>query len=111
MYLQCPVIAANSGGPLETIADGVTGYLCDAAPDKFCDAMSRFVTDENLHKKLGSAGKQRVLEKFSFLQFTQQLCGIVEDLAQDKSHNISPLWILTIISIIFIVFVTIFTWY
>lgn len=27
MWLGCVVIACNSGGPLESIADGVTGYL------------------------------------------------------------------------------------
>lgn len=111
MYLQCPVIATNSGGPLETIADGETGFLCDPAPDVFCEAMSKFLTDENLHKKLGEAGKKRVTEKFSFEQFTEQLCNIVEDLMQDKSHNISPIWILTIISIVVISFIAIFPWF
>lgn len=28
MYAECPVIAVNSGGPLETIKDDVTGFLC-----------------------------------------------------------------------------------
>ncbi len=28
MYLECPVIAVRSGGPMETVIDGVTGYLC-----------------------------------------------------------------------------------
>lgn len=111
MYLQCPVIAANSGGPLETVADGTTGYLCDPAPDKFSEAMSKFVEDENLHKKLGEAGKQRVIQKFSFKQFTEQLCDIVENLAQNKSHNISPIWILTIISLVFLIIVVYLPWF
>lgn len=111
MYLECPVIAANSGGPLETVADGATGYLCDPAPDRFSEAMSNFVTDDGLRKKLGEAGKQRVIEKFSFKQFTEQLCGIVENLAQDKSHNISPIWILTVISVVFIIIVLCLPWF
>lgn len=111
MYLQSPVIAANSGGPLETVADGATGYLCDPAPDKFSEAMSKFVEDENLHKKLGEAGKQRVIQKFSFKQFTEQLCDIVENLAQNKSHNISPIWILTIISLVFLIIVVYLPWF
>ncbi|XP_022317934.2 alpha-1,3/1,6-mannosyltransferase ALG2-like [Crassostrea virginica] len=111
MYLECPVIAANSGGPLETVADGATGYLCDPVPDRFSEAMSNFVTDDGLRKKLGEAGKQRVIEKFSFKQFTEQLCGIVENLAQDKSHNISPIWILTVISVVFIIIVLCLPWF
>lgn len=111
MYLQCPVIAANSGGPLETVADGTTGYLCDPLPDKFSEAMSKFVKDENLHKKLGEAGKNRVIQKFSFKQFTEQLCDIVESLALDKSHNISPIWILTVVSLVFIIIIAYLPWF
>jgi alpha-1,3/alpha-1,6-mannosyltransferase len=29
MDLGVPVIAVNSGGPKETVASGVTGYLCN----------------------------------------------------------------------------------
>jgi len=30
MALGCPVIAVASGGPLETVLDGETGFLCEA---------------------------------------------------------------------------------
>ena len=32
MAAMRPVIAVNNGGPLETIVDGVTGFLCDPTP-------------------------------------------------------------------------------
>lgn len=34
-----PVIACNSGGPLESIRDGVTGFLVEPNPDAFAAAM------------------------------------------------------------------------
>lgn len=35
-----PVIACNSGGPLESIRDGITGFLVDPEPRAFADAMA-----------------------------------------------------------------------
>lgn len=37
MYCGTPVVAANSGGPLETIRDGETGYTTDPTPEKFAE--------------------------------------------------------------------------
>ena len=77
MYLQCPVIAVNSGGPLETVLDGHTGYLCAPNADSFAEAMVKFVADPKLGAKLGKAGRQRVIEKFSFETFTKEINSIV----------------------------------
>ncbi|KAL3869851.1 hypothetical protein ACJMK2_042480 [Sinanodonta woodiana] len=77
MYMKCPVIAVRSGGPLETIEDGTTGFLCEPEPEKFADAMEKFVKNKKLKDNLGQAGKKRVEEKFSFKAFTKQLDDIV----------------------------------
>ena len=45
MYLRCPVVAVNTGGPLETVADGETGFLCAQKPEDFASAMQKFVQD------------------------------------------------------------------
>ncbi|KAJ8543006.1 hypothetical protein K7X08_005529 [Anisodus acutangulus] len=37
-----PVIACNSGGPVETVKNGVTGFLCDPNPQEFSLAMAKF---------------------------------------------------------------------
>ena len=78
MYMQCPVIAVQSGGPLETVADKETGYLCPPEPHKFAEAMSQFVNEFSLKAQMGKAGKARVLNKFSFDAFTAQLNRIVD---------------------------------
>ncbi|KAK3595262.1 hypothetical protein CHS0354_010870 [Potamilus streckersoni] len=77
MYMKCPVIAVRSGGPLETIDDGRTGFLCEPLPEKFADAMEKFVKKKILKDDLGQAGKKRVEKKFSFKAFTKQLDDIV----------------------------------
>lgn len=39
------VIACNSGGPVESIADGKTGFLCEATPEAFALAMEKVITE------------------------------------------------------------------
>ena len=80
MYMKCPVIAVKSGGPLETVEDKVTGYLCEPNPSSFAEVMLKFVQDENLSEAIGNAGHKRVISKFSFESFTNQLNSVILDL-------------------------------
>jgi alpha-1,3/alpha-1,6-mannosyltransferase len=82
MTAQCPVIAVNSGGPCETVLDGVTGFLRPGSPCDFADAMKSFVGGDGaeLRRQFGKAGKQRVHEHFSFESFAKQLNSIVCEL-------------------------------
>jgi glycogen synthase len=36
-----PVVACSSGGPLESVVDGETGFLCDPTPSAFAAAMHK----------------------------------------------------------------------
>ncbi|XP_028738605.1 alpha-1,3/1,6-mannosyltransferase ALG2 isoform X2 [Peromyscus leucopus] len=73
MYMQCPVIAVNSGGPLETVVHKVTGFLCEPDPVHFSEAMEKFIHKPSLKVMMGLAGKARVAEKFSADVFAEQL--------------------------------------
>lgn len=84
MYMKKPVIAANSGGPMETIAHNVTGYLCDSTPNSFGEAMSRFVLNEHLLDEMGAAGRKRVVALFSFKEFSTKLNDTVYNLLDKK---------------------------
>lgn len=77
MYVRRPVIAVNSGGPLETVEDGVTGFLCNPDAESFAAAMQKFVKDPSLSLTMGDAGKENVVRKFSFDVFAQHLHNIV----------------------------------
>lgn len=77
MYGERPVIAVNSGGPLETVNHGETGFLCNPDAESFATAMEKFVKDDSLSKKLGKAGRTHVMSKFSFNVFAQQLHTLV----------------------------------
>lgn len=81
MYMRKPVIACNSGGPMETIINETTGYLCDQDEDSFAKVMSRFaVGDRKLSESMGEKGRKRVQQNFSFEAFTEKLEFIVNEL-------------------------------
>lgn len=82
MYMRCPVIAVNSGGPLESILHNVTGFLCDPLPTQFAEAMEKIVRDPLLKDAMGAAGRVRVTEKFSLGAFSEQLYQYIRRLTQ-----------------------------
>lgn len=84
MYMRCPVVACNSGGPLETVVDGKTGFLREGRPDQFAEAMEKFVDDPKLGKSLGEAGRKHVEQKFSFTTFTNQLDAVVSEMLKSS---------------------------
>ncbi|XP_003407614.1 alpha-1,3/1,6-mannosyltransferase ALG2 [Loxodonta africana] len=82
MYMQCPVIAVNSGGPLESILHSVTGFLCEPDPVHFSEAMEKFIHKPSLKATMGLAGRARVKEKFSFEAFAERLYQYVTRLPE-----------------------------
>ena len=77
MYCGVPVVAVNNGGPLETVVDGETGFLCTADPSEFADAMESVAMAGDDLQRLGNNGKRRVKKEFSFSAFTAHLDKIV----------------------------------
>jgi glycosyltransferase involved in cell wall biosynthesis len=60
-YAGKPIItAADSGGVLEWVEDGVTGLVTDGTPAGIAEAIDRLVADPELARKLGDAGRHRV---------------------------------------------------
>lgn len=84
MAAHKPVIACNSGGPVESIKNGVTGYLCEPSPQDFSAAMSNFVQDPQLSKTMGMEARQHVVQSFSTKTFGQRLNAYVIDTARRK---------------------------
>jgi len=58
-----PVItAADSGGVLEWVEDGVNGFVTDGTPAGIADAIDRLAADRSLAEKMGEAGRERVAD-------------------------------------------------
>lgn len=81
MSCETPVVGSAVGGIPEIITEGKTGYLIaleslsrtdfnpknpEAFQRDFAAKINQLLEDENLAKQMGKAGRQRVLEKFSW---------------------------------------------
>jgi len=70
-----PVVAPAAGGPLDLVADGVTGYLVPPSdPDAFTAAVARLAADPAACAAFGAAGRRKVLGR-SWPALTEELLG------------------------------------
>lgn len=56
------VTTADSGGVLEWVTDGVTGFVTDGSPEAMGAALDRLVADPDLAARMGAAGRARVAD-------------------------------------------------
>lgn len=80
MYMRRPVIAVNSGGPLETVLSGKTGFLCEPTPAAFADKMLYLTCNPRVAEEMGQTGRDHVVQNFSFEAFTRKLNSTVAEL-------------------------------
>jgi len=76
MLAGVPVLAANTGGPLETVVDGQTGWLRPVDDvghwTEVLDNVLHGLSDEQL-KGMGQAGRRRVRAEFSESRMAERL--------------------------------------
>ncbi|KOS17658.1 hypothetical protein ESCO_003301 [Escovopsis weberi] len=92
MLARTPVLACASGGPVETIRDGATGWLRD--PDDVA-SWTRVVSGALAMApgdlaRMGDDGAQRVRDLFGRDKMALRLDGIVEDLAREARASPGP---------------------
>eukprot|EP00520_Triparma_pacifica_P011252 CAMPEP_0118640846 /NCGR_PEP_ID=MMETSP0785-20121206/4966_1 /TAXON_ID=91992 /ORGANISM="Bolidomonas pacifica, Strain CCMP 1866" /LENGTH=220 /DNA_ID=CAMNT_0006532251 /DNA_START=25 /DNA_END=687 /DNA_ORIENTATION=+ len=92
MYAGTPVIAVKSGGPLETVKDGITGFLCDNTPEEFAAKARQLLEDEEMAEEMGRAGHKHVKEKFGLdtfkVSFKRMLEKTIEESQKQKGTSI-----------------------
>lgn len=65
MACEVPVLATASGGIVEVVEDGVTGYLCEVGDtDSMAERAIEILTDPELADRMGKAGRARAKELF-----------------------------------------------
>jgi alpha-1,3/alpha-1,6-mannosyltransferase len=88
-----PVVACDSGGPKESVAHGVTGFLCAPEPAAFAAAMVRVAggrEGQAAARRMGILARQRVEWKFSRKAFGDRMLGLMPGLlaeAADARHR------------------------
>jgi alpha-1,3/alpha-1,6-mannosyltransferase len=68
-----PVVAVAAGGPLETVRDGVTGFLRPPTPEAFADALARLLDDPVQARAMGHAARSHAAAHFSRRAFGDAL--------------------------------------
>jgi len=65
MAVARPVVAARVGALPETVVDGETGWLVEAAPEAVAERLARVLTDLARARAMGAAGRRRVETLFT----------------------------------------------
>ena len=80
-----PVLAAMSGGPMESIVDGETGYLRKSGDaGEFAEAMAKIVSDSVRAQRMGESGRKRATKMFSRHGFGEQLEKHCKDIVDEE---------------------------
>lgn len=67
MAMARPVIASRLGQIADVIEDGESGLLVEpGSPEELARAIDRLAADEALRKRLGSAARRRVMERYTW---------------------------------------------
>ncbi|MBD3379953.1 MAG: glycosyltransferase [Candidatus Omnitrophica bacterium] len=82
-----PVIAASSGGVPEAVIDGETGILVEPEDASgAAEALKRLLGDRDLARKMGMAGRERVLRDFDWSARAEKLWDMVREVERRKKR-------------------------
>jgi phosphatidyl-myo-inositol dimannoside synthase len=83
MAREKPVIGGAHGGAPEVIRDGVTGYLVQHDdPEQLTTSLDTLLSNPELARKMGAAGKERVEKEFRFRVFSKGFKKILRELCE-----------------------------
>ncbi|HEU5181282.1 MAG TPA: glycosyltransferase family 4 protein [Candidatus Polarisedimenticolia bacterium] len=75
-----PVVAFRVGGNREAVAEGVSGFLIEEGnEEEFAEALLRLLSNPDLARRMGRAGRTRVAEQFSEKRMTEEMMALFEE--------------------------------
>lgn len=81
MSIGLPVVATRVGGNIEIVEDGVTGFLVPRRdPEALAETIGRLLEHPLEARRMGSAGRRRVRERFSVESMVADTAGLYESL-------------------------------
>ena len=79
MYMGCIAFACNSGGPLESVKDGVTGFLMEPKVEIWAQKIAEILNGpQDKMVKMRENARRRVEENFTFNVFSKQLDQVLK---------------------------------
>ncbi len=89
MAMERAVIATAHGGSLETIIDKETGWLVPPGdPQALAQAFSTVLGDKELRKRLGRAGRKRVLKLFTADVMCEKTLALYYELLEGRNREL-----------------------
>lgn len=89
MAARKPVIAANAGGPLETVIEGVDGMLVDPMDaEELAEAIVRMASDPERCRAMGEAGFEKVRKYFDLPMVAERMSQIYRDLIAEQDRRL-----------------------
>lgn len=73
-----PIVAINEGGYRETVIDRETGFLVQRDPMHLAKILDTLLESEEVRKKLGEKGRERVLQEFTIHAHVKRLMEIIK---------------------------------
>jgi phosphatidylinositol alpha-1,6-mannosyltransferase len=83
-----PVIGGRSGGTADAILEGKTGFRVDANQlDELTATLRMLLTDANLRRQLGTAGRDRVEREFQWRDRARKLHDVSMEICKARSEE------------------------
>lgn len=93
MAMGKPVVGTAIGGTPEQIEDGVTGFLVRPGdPDELARALDRLLSDAELRRRMGEAGRRRFIELFEFEGFYRRMLAVYSELLGRELVSPAPVY-------------------
>jgi glycosyltransferase involved in cell wall biosynthesis len=81
-----PVVATRVGGVPDVVRDGEDGFLVDrGAVDDLAEALARLAADPTLRKRMGEAGRERVLPRYAVDRLVDDVDRLYRTLLADHT--------------------------
>lgn len=88
MAMARPVVASSGGGTGEIIVNNQTGFLVGTSkPAELANKIEILLNDAELSKKMGLAGRERVMKIFSSGNMADQYISLYETVITNKGHH------------------------
>lgn len=93
MAMGKPVVGTAIGGTPEQVEDGVTGLLVSPGdPHELARALDRLLSDAELRRRMGEAGRRRFLERFEFEGFYRRMLAVYSELLGRELVSPTPVY-------------------
>ncbi|MEK6480106.1 glycosyltransferase family 4 protein [Catalinimonas sp. 4WD22] len=77
LSLGIPALVSPVGVNAKIVAQGVNGYLC-SSDQEWYDGLSKLLNDQELRRRMGTAGRKKVEEEYSVKANTRNFLGLFE---------------------------------